>query len=70
MNVMAQFHIVSEGTEDTFDSTDNLHDAIDIARKVAQEGQAGDPVGIEHEGKIVRQFILMPSGKVAEESLS
>ena len=66
---MSQFYINSENTEDTFDSTDNLEDAIRIAREVAQNGQAGDPVCIEHKGKNIRQFVLMPNGKVAEEVL-
>jgi hypothetical protein len=66
---MSQFYITSENTEDTFDATDNLEDAIRIAREVAQNGQAGDPVCIEHKGKNIRQFVLMPNGKVAEEAL-
>ena len=66
---MAQFHITSENTEDTFDSTDDLQDAIRIAREVVQTEQAGDPVNIEHKGMVIRQFVLMPDGKVAEEVL-
>ena len=65
---MSQFFVISEDSEDTFDSTDNLQDAIRIAREVAQE-RAGDLVSIEHEGKVVGQFVLMPDGKVAEEAL-
>ena len=67
---MPQFDITNESTEDTFDSTDNLQDAIRIAREVAQQGQAGDPVCIEHKGKNIRQFVLMPNGEVAEEELA
>ena len=67
---MSQFYINSENTEDTFDSTDNLQDAIRIAREVAQQGEAGDPVCIEHKGKNIRQFVLMPNGEVAEEALA
>lgn len=67
---MAQYYITSENTEDTFDSTDNLQDAIRIARELAREGQAGDPVCIEHKGKNVRQFVLMPNGELAEEVLA
>jgi len=67
---MAQFYINSENTEDTFDSTDNLQDAIRIAREVVQQGQAGDPVCIEHKGKNIRQFVLLPNGEVAEEELA
>ncbi len=67
---MSQFFITSENTEDTFDSTDNLEDAIRIAKQMAQNGQTGDPVCIEHKGKNIRQFVLMPNGKVAEEALA
>ena len=67
---MSQFYITSEDTEDTFDSTDNLQDAIRIAREVAQKGQADDPVCIEHKGKNIRQFVLMPNGEVAEKALA
>jgi hypothetical protein len=63
---MSKYYINSENTEDTFDSTDNLQDAIRIARELAQEGQAGDPVCIEHKGKNIWQFVLMPDGNVAE----
>ncbi len=67
---MPQFHITNENTEDTFDSTDNLPDAIRIAREVAQKGPAGDLVCIEHEGKNIRQFVLMPNGEIAEKVLA
>ncbi len=67
---MPQFHITSESTEDTFDSTDSLQDAIRIAREVARQGQAGEPVCIEHNGKNIRQFLLLPNGEVTEEVLT
>jgi len=67
---MNQFYINSENTEDTFDLADNLEDAIRIAREVAKNGQAGEPVCIEHRGKNIRQFVLLPDGKVAEEVLA
>ena len=66
---MNQFYITSENTEDRFDSTDNLQDAIRIAREMAQEAPAGELVCIEHQGKNIRQFVLMPNGKVKEEVL-
>jgi hypothetical protein len=66
---MTQFYIRSENTEDTFDSTDNLQDAVRMAREVAQKGEVGDPVCIQHNGINIIQFVLMPSGKVAEENL-
>ncbi|MCI0465224.1 MAG: hypothetical protein L0Z62_50520 [Gemmataceae bacterium] len=67
---MSQFYITSESTEDTFDATDKLEDAIRIARDVAQHGQAGELIWIEYNGKNIRQFVLMPNGKVAEEALA
>jgi hypothetical protein len=67
---MSRFYITSENTEDRFDSAESLQDAIRIAREVAQKGQAGDPVCIEHEGKNIRQFVLLPNGRVAEEALA
>ena len=68
---MSQFYIINESTEDTFESTDNLEDAIRVAREVARQGQAGDPVSIlESGGKAVRQFILMPDGTVAEQAIA
>jgi hypothetical protein len=67
---MYPYYITSENTEDRFDSTDNLQEAIRIAREVAQQGQAGDPVCIEHKGKNIRQFVLMHNGKVEEKVLA
>lgn len=66
---MPQFYIVSETTEDRFDCIDNMPYGIRIARELAKSGQAGDPVCIEHEGKNIRQFVLMPNGRVEEEQL-
>jgi hypothetical protein len=68
---MFQFYVISESTEDTFESTDNLEDAIRVAREVARQGQAGDPVSVlESGGKAVRQFVLMPDGSVAEQPIA
>jgi hypothetical protein len=67
---MPQFHITCESTEDTFDTTDNLQDAMRIAREVTRQGQTGYPVCIELNGKNIWQFVLMPNGKVAEDSLT
>jgi hypothetical protein len=66
---MSQFYVTSENTEDTVDSTDSLQEAIRIGREAAQIGQAGEPVCIEHKGKNIRQFVLMPNGEVAEKAL-
>jgi hypothetical protein len=68
---MPQFHIINESTEDTLASTDNLQDAIRMAKEVARQGQAGDPVSIlESGGKAVRQFVRMPDGTVAEQAMA
>jgi hypothetical protein len=63
------YRIISETTEDRLDETDSLEEAVRIARSMAREGQAGDPVSIEHRGKVVRQLVLMPDGKVEEEAI-
>jgi hypothetical protein len=63
------FCIISETTEDRFDEVDSLEEAIRIARAVARESQAGDPVSIEHRGRVIRQLVLMPDGRVAEEEI-
>jgi len=68
---MPQFYVINESTEDTFESTEDLQDAIRVAREVAKQGQAGDPVSIlESGGKAVRQFVLMPDGTVAEQAIA
>jgi len=66
---MPQFYITNESTEDTLDSTDDLQEAIRIAREATRQVQVGDPVCVEYEGKTIKQFVLMPDGKVVEEAL-
>jgi hypothetical protein len=61
--------IIRETTEDCFDESESIEEAVRIARSVVREGQAGDPVSIEHRGKVIRQLILMPDGKVEEETI-
>jgi hypothetical protein len=61
--------IISESTEDRFDETSSLEEAIRIARNVVRERQAGDPVSIEYHGRVIRQLVLMPDGRVAEEEI-
>ena len=61
--------IISETTEDRFDEADNLADATRIARTLVREGQAGDPISIEHHGRVIRQLVLMPDGMVSEEEV-
>ena len=63
------YYIVNETNEDHFDEVDNLEDALQIARDAVKEGRAGDPVSIEHDGKVIRQFVLTPEGAVEEESI-
>ncbi len=67
---MSEFYVTFENTEDRFDGTDNLQEAIRIARELAQHGQADGPVCIEHKGKNIWQFVLMPNGKVAEKAIA
>jgi hypothetical protein len=68
---MAQFYIVNESTEDTFEAAGGLEDAIRVAREVARQGQPGDPVSVlETGGKAIRQFVLMPDGTVAEQAMA
>ena len=61
--------IISETSEDRFDETDSLEVAIRIARSLARESQAGEPVSIEHRGRVIRQLVLKPNGRVEEEVL-
>jgi hypothetical protein len=61
--------IISETTEDRFGETDNFEEAVRMARTLARESQAGDPVSIEYRGKVIRQLVLMPNGKIAEEEI-
>ncbi len=61
------YYIVNETTEDRFDEADSLEEALRIARDVVKESQAGDPVSIEHNGRVIRQLVLTPEGEVEEE---
>jgi hypothetical protein len=46
-----QYHIISGTSEDRFDRTDNVEEALRIARSVAvREGRIEEPVLIEHRG--------------------
>ncbi|MBV9126270.1 MAG: hypothetical protein JO112_23215 [Planctomycetes bacterium] len=68
---MSQFSIINESTEDTFASTENLPEAIRVAREVAMLGQAGEPISIlDREGYAVRQLVLLPNGTVAEQVIA
>ena len=61
--------IISETTEDRFDEVDSLDEAIRIARALARESQAGEPVSIEHRGRVIRQLVLLSDGRVSEEEI-
>jgi hypothetical protein len=63
------FCVISETSEDRFDEADSLEEALRIARAVAREGQAGDPVSVEHRGRVIRQLVLLADGTVAEEEI-
>ena len=68
---MSKFYVTNESTEDTFGATDDLQEAILIAREVARTGQAGDLVLVESsEGKGVKQFMLTPEGTIAEKDVA
>jgi hypothetical protein len=68
MNTNA-YCIISETSEDRFDEVDNLEEAIRIARTLVSESQAGDPISIEHRGRVIRQLVLLPDGSVSEEEI-
>jgi hypothetical protein len=61
--------IISETSEDRFDEADSLEEALCIARALARESEAGDPVSIEHRGRVIRQLVLMPDGRLSEEEI-
>lgn len=67
---MLRYYVTNESTEDTFGATDDLEEAIRIAKEVARTGQAGDLVLVESEGKGVRQFVLTEDGSIAENQIS
>jgi hypothetical protein len=68
---MSRYYVTNESTEDTFGATDDLQEAIRIAREVARTGRAGDLVLVESsEGRGVRQFVLTPDGTIAEKEVA
>jgi hypothetical protein len=60
------YRIISDVTEDHFGDTDNLEDAVRIARSVVRDGPAGEPISIEHKGFVIRQVVLQDDGTVTE----
>jgi hypothetical protein len=67
---MPRFYVTNESTEDTFGATDDLEEAIRIAKEVARSGPAGDLVLVESGGRGVRQFVLTTDGTVRENQIS
>lgn len=63
------YHIISETTEDRFDETDSLDEALRIARGLATEGRPDEPVSIEYDGRVIHQFVLTPNGVIDESSV-
>ena len=60
------YRIVSALTEDRFDETDNLTQAIQIARRIVEGGCAEGPVSIEHDGLVIHQFVATADGVIDE----
>jgi hypothetical protein len=66
---LSPYCIISTTTEDRFGEADSFDEAVRLARSVASEVRPGDPVCIEHRGRVIRQLVLMPDGKVTEEEI-
>jgi len=64
------YSIVDETSEDRFDETDSLDEALRIARDLVKEALAGGAISIEHDGKVIRQFVRNGRGEVEEEPTS
>ncbi len=60
--------IIRDAAANRLDETESLVEAVRIARSPAREGQVRDPISIEHRGKVIRQLVLMPDGKVEKEA--
>jgi len=56
-------------SENSFDETDHFNDALRIARTLVLEGQTGEPICIEHRGRVIRQMVLLPGGNIAEQEI-
>jgi hypothetical protein len=48
---------------------DSLEEAIRSARARARESPAGDPISIAHRGRVIRQRVRMPDGRVSQEEI-
>ena len=68
---MSEYYVVSESSEDTLGSDENLADAICAAKEAARQGRAGDLISVlDSGGQAVRQFVLLPDGTVAEQAIA
>lgn len=68
---MSQFYIVNESTDDTLQATNELQDAIRVAREVAGQDPAGDLITILDSGGLaVRQFVRLVDGTVTEHTVA
>ena len=62
--------ITRENREDRLGYTENLADAIRLAREWAvREGLPGEPICIEPMGLTGRQFVRQPDGRIAEAAI-
>jgi hypothetical protein len=68
--IRGRYYIVSETTEDRFDETESLAEALRIARGAAKESASGEPVSIEYNGRVIHQFLRTPAGEVVEAPVS
>ena len=66
MSNIDRYCIIHETNEDRLDETKSLEEAIRVARSLAYEGPTGEPVSIEHRGKVIRQLVLRPDGMVKD----
>lgn len=68
---MPKFYVTNESTEDTFGATDDLEEAIRIAKDVATKGPPGDLVLVESsDGRGVKQFTRTEEGAIAEREVA
>lgn len=67
---MSKYYVTNENSEDTFCVTDNLQEAIRIAKDVVKTGSVGDLVLIESsDGMAVKQFVLTPEGTILQHDV-
>lgn len=64
---MNKYHITNEQDEDTFDSTDDIEEAISMAK--ASLSNVGDLANVEEKGKVIKQFTLTKNGSIEDVSI-